>query len=637
MDLIQGAPTDDAPVSERFGPYLVLDRIGVGGMATVHRAKQIGLEGLERLVALKRMLPHMAEDEELVRGFVREAKLASLLRHSNIAQIYRLGRIDGVYYIAMELVPGVDVRRVLQHCARAGTPPPLPVVVGLLMQLCDALDHAHAATDHAGTPLGMVHRDISPSNLLITPSGHLKVIDFGIARAQTAQLATRTGRIKGKLGYMPPEVFDEGAVDHRCDLFAVGVVAHELLTARPLFTAKAEYQTIINVRQKHVRPPSESNPHVPAELDAIVARALAKSRDDRWSTGGELADALHDVCRVHGIDANQRGIARWFKETGVVEANGRRRWPAGTRSRSVSTSSPALLGRCAVGTAPPDAGGDRSAPRTVPDSQPRAATGAGIPVEPPAQAPGGGSAPVARPAPPRLRTAPPQPSAVEFRDVEPHRAPAVARARTSTEVMGVSLPPPSRARAKRLALALLPATLILGVALLLSSAFEPSPVEAKPAMVRVEVVPADATVRLGAGPPRPPGAFALDPGSYRVEILREGYRSYTGALELSAGATVTHRVVLERVEDQRARLRIQTPPGTELRIDGQVWTAARSESIRLEPGAHLVEVLADGRVAWTHELDAEPGTAYELTPAIEGPRRTRRRSRAKPRRRRRPR
>src|SRR5687767_6290219 len=207
----------DAAAEEQFGPYLVYERLGVGGMATVHRALEQGGEGFERMVALKRLLPHLAEDASFIKSFVREAKLASILNHVNIVQIYELGRVGTEYFISMELIDGRDIRRILRHARKVTGPPPIHVTVGLMLQLCEALDYAHTKADEQGTPLGLVHRDVSPSNLLVTQAGHLKVIDFGIAKAQSSQLRTQTGRVKGKLAYMAPEAISGKDLDSRSD------------------------------------------------------------------------------------------------------------------------------------------------------------------------------------------------------------------------------------------------------------------------------------------------------------------------------------------------------------------------------------------------------------------------------------
>src|SRR3954465_13117969 len=224
--------------TDRFGPYEVYERLGLGGMAMVHRAKKHGIEGFERSVALKRMLSHLAEDASFVESFIREAKVASLLQHPNIAQVYDFGRIGGVYYIAMELVSGFDVRKLLRYANKANESIPLPVVLSILGELCDALEYAHGFVDERGVPLNIVHRDISPSNLIVAHTGHVKVIDFGIAKASSRQLHTESGLVKGKLGYMSPEAALGMQLTPVADIFSVGVVAWELVTASPLFSSR---------------------------------------------------------------------------------------------------------------------------------------------------------------------------------------------------------------------------------------------------------------------------------------------------------------------------------------------------------------------------------------------------------------
>nr|HEX4314293.1 protein kinase [Kofleriaceae bacterium] len=310
----------DADAESQFGPYLVYERLGVGGMATVHRALERGIEGFERIVALKRLLPHLAEDATFIKSFVREAKLASILHHVNVVQIYELGRVGTEYFISMEYIDGRDVRRILRHARRATGAPPMHVTVGLMTQLCDALDYAHNKTDDDGRPLGLVHRDVSPSNLLVTTQGHLKVIDFGIAKAQSTGLRTQTGRVKGKLAYMAPEAIGGRELDSRSDLFAAGVIAHELLTARPLFASKNEYQTLLKVQRGEILPPSAFNQAVPPELDRVVLKALAREPDERYPTAAALREDLNAVRRQYKLQAGFRDVAKWIDWAFTMEA-----------------------------------------------------------------------------------------------------------------------------------------------------------------------------------------------------------------------------------------------------------------------------------------------------------------------------
>lgn len=304
-------PSEADTPTESFGPYDVYEELGAGGMAKVHRAKKRGIEGFQRPVALKRLLEPLADDEKFIKSFVREARLASYLHHANIIQIYDLGRVDKVYFIAMELVQGWDLRQILKQSAYATGPMPVSVMLYLTRQLCDALHYAHDLTDEAGEPLRLVHRDISPANLLVAAAGHLKIIDFGIAKAAPSSLHTQSGRLKGKFSYMAPEVIRGRSFDHRSDLFAVGIVAYELLTARPLFAAKNEYDTLRSITKLEVPPPSTLNPDCPPELDEVVLKALAKKPVSRWRSAGEMLSALDRVAKSGPLQATNRDVAEW--------------------------------------------------------------------------------------------------------------------------------------------------------------------------------------------------------------------------------------------------------------------------------------------------------------------------------------
>jgi eukaryotic-like serine/threonine-protein kinase len=364
-------PNDQAPAGnpEAFGPYLVYERLGVGGMATVHRAKERGIEGFERIVALKRLLPHLAEDASFVKSFVREAKLASMLQHANVVQLYELGRVGTVYFISMEYIDGRDVRRILRQARKVTGPPTINVTVSLLIQVCDALDYAHTRHDEDGTPLSIVHRDVSPSNLLVTRSGHLKVIDFGIAKAQSSQLRTATGRVKGKLAYMAPEAISGKELDARSDIFSAGVIAHELLTARPLFASKNEYQTLIKVQRGDVLPPSTFNQACPPELDAIVLRALSRDPDTRFHSAAEMRDELHGVRIKYALSATNREVASWSEWAFSLEAPGNNfSGPVVTDSLAgmSQSRSPLVPGAIPQGLAPGQSGSQRVLPLRAP-------------------------------------------------------------------------------------------------------------------------------------------------------------------------------------------------------------------------------------------------------------------------------
>jgi serine/threonine protein kinase len=293
-----------------FGPYLVYEQLGVGGMAQVHRA--IGTnDAFQRSVALKRMLSHIASSEDMIKSFVREARLASYLRHENVAQTYDLGRVGDTYFIVMELITGRNLREVLRHCGVTTGPMPVQFALNILNQVCDALDYAHNLCDETGQPLGIIHRDVSPSNVIVSETGVVKLIDFGIAKASGGGMQTMSGTLKGKFAYMAPE-YIAGRIDARADLFAVGVIAHELLTNRPLFSGRDDIDTLSRVRDMPIAPPSTKNPQVPSEIDDIVMTALQRDPERRWQHATALRSALTTLTKRLGLIASNAQVVQWL-------------------------------------------------------------------------------------------------------------------------------------------------------------------------------------------------------------------------------------------------------------------------------------------------------------------------------------
>jgi len=274
----------------RYGKYLLLEKLNGGGMSEVWRAASSGATHAN--LAIKRMLPNMATDKEIVAMFINEARIAAQLAHPNIAQVFDLGRIGDDFFIAMEYVGGADLRMVLGRSAEVGVPMPIPLVAYVAAQICDALDYAHRKTGVSGEPLGLVHRDISPENCLVTFDGTAKLIDFGIAKVGRQASQTRAGVLKGKLGYMSPEQVTGQGVDRRSDLFSLATVLYELVTGRQLFKAENEYMTVHALCRGRIAPPSEANPHVPEALDRVVLKALSRDRGQRYQWASEMAADL---------------------------------------------------------------------------------------------------------------------------------------------------------------------------------------------------------------------------------------------------------------------------------------------------------------------------------------------------------
>ncbi len=275
-----------------FGRYLLLDRIGVGGMAEVYRGKIAGVEGFERIVALKRILPTIAEDPDFIEMFVEEAKLAVQLQHANIAQVHDLGKVDDSYYIAMEYVAGVGLRKLWDRARGRSRLLPIAMSAFILQKVCEGLDAAHRKTNSEAKALGLVHRDVSPQNILISFEGEVKIIDFGIAKAATRISKTRAGVLKGKFGYMSPEQVRGTELDNRSDIFACGVVLYELLVGERLFIGNSDFATLEKVRKAEFEPPSSRNKTLAPELERIVLKALEKDRKKRYRWGSEMAEDL---------------------------------------------------------------------------------------------------------------------------------------------------------------------------------------------------------------------------------------------------------------------------------------------------------------------------------------------------------
>jgi serine/threonine protein kinase len=283
-------------------------------MAEVWKARTLGPMGYARTLVVKRILPELACDEEFVRMFVEEARLSASLNHRNIVQVYEFGDVGGEFYLAMEWVHGRDLNTLLKALNGRSAAPPLELAAYVTREVCRALAYAHALTDEDGQPLRLIHRDVSPSNVMLGYDGSVKLLDFGIAKALALASENRTqvGVLKGKFGYMAPEQVDLDAdVDHRADLFVAGVVLWEMLTLRRLFKGANDVQTIGMVRAARALPPSAINPAVPPELEAVCMRALARERSERFADCGEMAAALDEI--VHRRKFGADGAARLMR------------------------------------------------------------------------------------------------------------------------------------------------------------------------------------------------------------------------------------------------------------------------------------------------------------------------------------
>jgi len=292
--------SEPIPVStsgpDRFGAYEILERIAAGGMAELYKARRSGVEGFQKIVAIKKILPHLADNEEFITMFADEAKLAAQLNHPNIVHIFDLGKVEGGgYFIAMEYVDGRDLRSLLNAAQETGVPLPSPLAVYVASKVAAALDYAHRRKDADGRDLNIVHRDVSPQNILISYEGDIKLCDFGIAKAASKASTTQSGALKGKVQYMSPEQAWGRPIDRRSDLFSLGCVLFEMLTGQKLFRGDSDLTVLEKVRAAQVGPPSAVNPEVTKNLDGVVMRALAREPDDRYSNASDMLRDLEAV------------------------------------------------------------------------------------------------------------------------------------------------------------------------------------------------------------------------------------------------------------------------------------------------------------------------------------------------------
>lgn len=279
----------------RFGQYVLKEKIATGGMAEVWKARMRGVEGFQKMVAIKKILPHMSDNEEFVTMFIDEAKLAAQLNHNNIIHIYDLGKIASSFYIAMEFIDGRDLKAILRRGEDRGQPMTIELALFITSKIASALDYAHRKRDFDEKEMGLVHRDVSPQNVLISYEGDIKLCDFGIAKAASKASHTIAGALKGKLQYMSPEQARGKNIDRRSDIFALAVVLFEMLTGRKLFTGESEMSILEQVREGQVQTPSHINDEVTPEIDHIVHKALEKNPEDRYQTAGEMARDLDAV------------------------------------------------------------------------------------------------------------------------------------------------------------------------------------------------------------------------------------------------------------------------------------------------------------------------------------------------------
>jgi serine/threonine-protein kinase len=296
-------------MTEQQQRYRVIEKLESGGMAEVFRAESEGLQGFKKQVAIKRVLPHLSEKKKFISMFLDEARLSASLSHSNCVQVFDIGVGDSAYFIVMEFVDGANLKSIAESIRKQGREFPVSAAVFICAEICKGLSYAHEMKDANGVPQHIVHRDMSPPNVLVTKYGEVKIVDFGLAKASTQLEKSEPGIIKGKFSYLSPEAATGQEVDARTDIFAVGIMLWEMLSGQRLFLGETDYQTVRKVQQAQVPSISQINPRVPPDLEKIVQKALARDQTARYQTARELGQDLNRFLFKNGEPVGTFDIA----------------------------------------------------------------------------------------------------------------------------------------------------------------------------------------------------------------------------------------------------------------------------------------------------------------------------------------
>ncbi|MCA9537978.1 MAG: serine/threonine protein kinase, partial [Myxococcales bacterium] len=301
-------------MQEQFGRYILLERIAIGGMAEIFKAKAPGLGGFEKILAIKRLHPRYSQDADFIEMLIDEARITVELSHSNIGQIFDLGKVDEHYFIAMEYIDGRDLYRVLKRLRDRQQQMPIDAAAYIAMDTCAGLDYAHRKKDSRSRPLHIVHRDVSPQNVLVSFEGEVKIVDFGIAKAALRAYETEAGIIKGKFYYMSPQQVACEHLDHTTDLYSLGIVLYEMLTGELLYKDDDEITLLSRVRRAEIEPPSHLRPEIPPALEQIVMRALARERGDRYPSAQHMQRELARFLRGSEVAFNKAKLAQLMRD-----------------------------------------------------------------------------------------------------------------------------------------------------------------------------------------------------------------------------------------------------------------------------------------------------------------------------------
>ncbi len=564
-------------------------------MAEVFKARTFGELGFARFVAIKKILPHLAEDSRFVDMFITEAKTAVRLTHANIAQIHELGRQGDDHYIAMEYIAGKDLLSLHHHFRKTRVGLPIDLVAYIGACVAEGLAYAHRKKDEHGEPMGIVHRDVSPQNVLVSYDGQVKLIDFGIAKARVRSYqATQAGVLKGKFGYMSPEQITGKELDNRSDIFALGTVLHELLTRRRLFHGENDFVTLELERAADVPAPSSANDDVPAELDRILLRALHKDPDQRYGSASDLAEDLGRFLHGRGQGMSGKGLADWMR-TQFAEDIAKETAKDRHYAKIVLNASGQLMEAPAEDDEEPTALWDPVFEEGAPGSVP----------------------------PPEVDPL----EALERAGTEPPTANPFSSAPTGRSEAPT---PPRRSHRREIVLgvlALVTAVLVGAVAWRIFGAGA-----GRSAGLVLRVTPIDqltVTVdgRLVEGHRSPIVRRDLAPGAHDLRVTRPGHRPWTRSVVLEAGPLTEVRADLDPIDVQPAKLRVVTIPAEatvdvggrrlkpEERGDWQEVAAGQPIALRaVADGYHPAEKTVTPEAGSSHihtlELEATPGSLF---------------------------
>lgn len=304
--------------------YTITERVDAGGMAEVFRGVAESIQGFKKSVAIKRILPSLVKNDKFVSMFLDEAKVSLFLQHANIVQVFDIGKTDASYFLVMEFVDGCNLKALLDRLKEKSRRVETAHAIYIMLECCKALNYAHHAENpENGECLEIVHRDISPPNILISKMGEVKLVDFGLAKANSQIESTDQGVVKGKFSYLSPEAASGLTVDRRADIFAVGILLWEMFTGRRLFYGDTDYQTVELVRQARIPSIAALNPDIDPELEGIVRKALAQNPDDRYQEAADLGDALAQFLFSHRMKVTARDVANVVKDTQLERARKR--------------------------------------------------------------------------------------------------------------------------------------------------------------------------------------------------------------------------------------------------------------------------------------------------------------------------